>query len=196
MWLTPYITGPELFVPAHSSCKKKKNICTGSWKNGSTLMGSQQHKAEDQRSCQKKNNRRGTNTSCSTTAINQMPHMVVPYTKGLSQSLKKPCSKHGVQVYFRGDRTIRNLLLAPKDKYPIIKKSGVIYRYKCDRLKYDEEDIGVSSRTFGERFKEHLKAPSPIYDHSNSTGHMTTIENFSTVVRTRASLEPSRKHYI
>ena len=33
--------------------------------------------------------------------------------------------------------------------------------------------------TFGERFKEHHKAPSPIYDHSNITGHNVTMENFS-----------------
>ena len=108
---------------------------------------------------------------------------VVPYTKGLIESLKKVCSKHGVQVYFRGGQIIRSLLVAPKDKDPILKKSGVIYRYKCDRVECDEEYIGESSRTFGERFKEHQKAPSPIYDHSNTTGHTTTIENFSIVGR-------------
>ena len=31
--------------------------------------------------------------------------------------------------------------------------------------------------------KEHLKAPSPIYDHFNITGHTTTIDNFSIVGR-------------
>ena len=40
-----------------------------------------------------------------------------------------------------------------------------------------------SSRTFGERFKEHLKPPSPIYDHSNITGHNVTINNFNIVGR-------------
>ena len=63
--------------------------------------------------------------------------------------------------------TIKNLLMAPKDQDPMLKKSGVIYRYKCDRVECDEEYIGESSRTFGERFKEHQKAPSPIYDHYN-----------------------------
>ena len=28
--------------------------------------------------------------------------MVVPYFKGVSESLKKICGKHGVQVYFKG----------------------------------------------------------------------------------------------
>ena len=32
--------------------------------------------------------------------------------------------------------------------------------------------------TFGERFKEHLRAPSPIYGHSNISGHTVTIKNF------------------
>ena len=80
---------------------------------------------------------------------------MVPYCKRLSEILKKACSKHGVQVYFKGGIAIKNLLVAPKDKYPILKKSGVIYRYKCDRVECDEEHFGESSRTFGERFKEH-----------------------------------------
>ena len=51
-------------------------------------------------------------------------------------------------------------------KIQFLKKSGVIYRCKCDRVDCDEEYIGGSARYFAERFKEHLKAPSPIYDHS------------------------------
>ena len=65
----------------------------------------------------------------------------------------------------------------------ITKKSGVIYRYRCDMLECDEEYIGETARTFGERFKEHLKAPSPTHDHSNITGHSTIINNFSIVGR-------------
>ena len=73
--------------------------------------------------------------------------------------------------------------MTPKDKDPITKKSGFIYRYKCNRMDCDDEYIGGSSRTFVEMFREHLKAPSPIYDHFNITGHNTTIENFSIVGR-------------
>ena len=76
--------------------------------------------------------------------------MVIPYYKGISESIKKTCSEHGVQVYFKGDNTIKNLLMAPKDQDTMQrKKSGVIYRYKCDRVECDEEYIGESSRTFG-----------------------------------------------
>ena len=86
-------------------------------------------------------------------------------------------------MYLKGGVTIKNLLGAPKDQDPMLKKGGVIYSYKWDRVDCDEEYIGESSRTFGERFKEHQKAPSPIYDHYNTTGHRIGIDNFSIVER-------------
>ena len=119
--------------------------------------------------------------------------MVVPYYRGLSESLKKVCSRYGVQVYFKGGNTIKNLLVAPKDQDPILKKSGVIYRYKCDRVHCDEEYIGESSRVFTERFKEHQKAPSPIFDHFNTTGHIITIDNFIIVGREDQNLNRAIK---
>ena len=73
--------------------------------------------------------------------------------------------------------------MAPKDKDPMMKKSGVIYSYKCGRVDCDEEYIGESSRTFGERFKEHQKAPSPKFDHHTITGHDISVENFNIVGR-------------
>ena len=93
------------------------------------------------------------------------------------------CYIYGVQVYFKGGTTIKILLMVPKDQDPIQKRSGVIYSYKCDRVECDKEYIGESSRIFGDRFKEHLKAPSPIFDHYNITDHNVPIENFSIVGR-------------
>ena len=73
--------------------------------------------------------------------------------------------------------------MAPKDKDPMLKKSRVIYRYKYDRVECDEEYIGESSRTIGKRFREQQKAPSPICDHYNTTGHKISLINFSIVGR-------------
>ena len=73
--------------------------------------------------------------------------------------------------------------MGPKDKDHITKKSGVIYKFKCDRLECDEKYIGDFYRTFRERFKEHLKASSPMYHHSNTLGHATTVEIFRIVGR-------------
>ena len=73
--------------------------------------------------------------------------------------------------------------MAPKDKDPITNKSGVIYGYKCSENECNEEYIGESARHLVERFKEHQKAPSPIFDHCNTTGHNNNINNFTIVGR-------------
>ena len=105
-------------------------------------------------------------------------YITVSYNKGLSESFKN-LQRYSIQVHFKSGKTLKDELVAPKDKDHITKKSGIIYRFECDRLECDEEYIGETARTIGERFKEHLKAPSPICDHSNTTGHTTTLENFS-----------------
>ena len=78
---------------------------------------------------------------------------------------------------------MKNLLMFPKDKEEMRKKSNIIYWYRCGRTECDDEYIGESARTFEERFKEHLKAPSPIYEHDITTGHKTSVENFKIIGR-------------
>ena len=90
--------------------------------------------------------------------------MVVPYSQGISESFQNICRRYGIQVHFKGGKIIKHLLVSPKDKDNIIKKNGVIYWFKCDSIDCEEEYIGESARTFGERYKEHLKVPSLIYE--------------------------------
>ena len=73
--------------------------------------------------------------------------------------------------------------MAPKDRNSITNKGGGIYRYKCDHLGCTVEYIGKTGRTFEDRYKEHLRAPSPIYDHANNTDHSILLDNFSIVDR-------------
>ena len=133
---------------------------------------------------QKQTKEKKTNNS----NITNRSSITVPYNQGLSESFKNIGKKYGIQVHFKSGRTIKDELVAPKDRDHITKKSGIIYRFKCDRLECDEEYIGETSRTFGERFREHLKAPSPIHDHSNTSGHTTTLDNFKVVGREEQSL--------
>ena len=50
----------------------------------------------------------------------------------------------------------------PKDREARTKQSNIIYWFRCGRTECDDEYIGKSARTFEERYKEHLKVPSPI----------------------------------
>ena len=98
-------------------------------------------------------------------------HIVIPYIQGLCKSIKKICGRYGIQTHIKGNSTIKNLLVSPKDKDPVIIKHGAIYWFQCRHLTCDDKYIGEISKTFGERFKEHLKEPSPTHHHSNNTDH-------------------------
>ena len=64
-----------------------------------------------------------------------------------------------------------------------MEKTRAIYWFQCGDLVCDEEYIGETSRTFGERLKKHLKEPFSIHNHSHNTGHITTKDNFQIIGR-------------
>ena len=78
----------------------------------------------------------------------------------------------------------------------MVNQSGAIYWYQCGDLGWDEEYIGETSRTFGKRYKEHLKAPSAIHHHSSQTGHPTNHNNFQIIGREGHNLSRNIKESI
>ena len=61
-------------------------------------------------------------------------HIVIPYVPGMCESIKNIGKKYGVAVYFKGNRTLKNILVSPKDKDEMANKSSIIYSYCCGRL--------------------------------------------------------------
>ena len=110
-------------------------------------------------------------------------HIIIPFTQGLGASIKKTCRKYGIQTHFKGNKTIKNILVKPKGKDPLYRKCGAIYWYQCGEHTCDEEYIGETFKTFGERYKEHLKVSSPIYGQRNQSGHTTNPVNFTIIGR-------------
>ena len=123
------------------------------------------------------NNQSTTSVQPATKEFKTKGHIVTPYTQGLCESIKKICGRYGIQTYFKASNTITNLPISPKEKDPMVSKSGAIYWFQYGDLSCDDEYIGETSRTFGERYKEHLKDLSPIHQHNNHTGH--TISHMS-----------------
>ena len=72
--------------------------------------------------------------------------MVVPYIQGLGEKFKRTCNKKGIQVHLKGSNTIKDFLMAPKDKDIKLQKSGVIYQYKCPTINCPVEYIGETGR--------------------------------------------------
>ena len=106
------------------------------------------------------NNQGTTAAQPATNEVRNKGHIVIPYMQGLCESIKKICGRYGIQTHFKGGRTIKSFLVSPKDKDPMVNQSVAIYWYQCGDLSCDDEYIGETSRTFGDRYKEHLKAPS------------------------------------
>ena len=99
--------------------------------------------------------------------------------QGIAENFKNICGKYDIKTYFKGNTTIKQVLMKPKDQDLKDKKSGVIYSYQCEDIACDEAYIGETSRTLGERYKKHLKQPSPIHAHIQQTGHTSTTNNFN-----------------
>ena len=137
-----------------------------------------------------------TGAQAVTREVKTMGHIVIPYTQGLCECIKKICSRYGIQAPLKGGSTINNLLVSPKDKDPMVNQSGAIYWYQCGDLGCDDEYIGQTSKTFGERYKEHLKTPSAIHHHSNQTGHPTSHNNFQIIGREGHNLATNIKESI
>ena len=68
------------------------------------------------------------------------------------------------------EENLENLLVSPKAKNMITKKSSVIYTgIDVTRL-----NVRMKSRALGERYKEHLKKPSLIFEHQITKGAHAT----------------------
>ena len=99
-------------------------------------------------------NNQGTNgTSVATKKLKSKGHIVMLYTQGLCESIKKICGRYDIQTHLKGGSTIKNLLVSPKDKDPMVSQCDAIYWYQCGDLACDDEYIGETSRTFGEDTK-------------------------------------------
>ena len=73
-------------------------------------------------------NSQGTaGTQPTTNEVKIQGHIVIPYNWGLCKSIKMICERYGIQTHFKSSGTIKNLLVSPKDKDPMVNKSGVMY---------------------------------------------------------------------
>ena len=64
-----------------------------------------------------------------------------------------------------------------------VSESRVIYQFECSHMDGSEQYIGESGRIFGDRFREHLRVPLPIHQHSQSTGHPVDLECLTIIDR-------------
>ena len=127
---------------------------------------------------------RGANsTPAATREVKSKGYIVIPYTQSLCESIKNICGRYGIPNSLQRWLDHQKPPGLPKDKDPMVSQSDAIYWFQCGDLTCDDEYIGETSRTFGERYKEHLKDPSPIHHHNNQTNHPINQNNFKIIGR-------------
>ena len=99
------------------------------------------------------------------------------------ESFKHICGKYDIKIHFKGNKTVKQVLIKPKDQDPKDKKSGFIYNSQYKNIACNEEYICETARTLGERCKEHFKQPSCIHVHIQQRGHSITDTSFNIIGR-------------
>ena len=164
--------------PSWAIKRVQQKVLNNSWEDTSNNNATNTSNTGNSNSNNTINNNQGSNPTINRQGNKAtVGQIVIPCTKGIAESIKQTCGKYGIQVHFKGNTTIKQVLMKPKDQDPKDSKSGIIYSYKCQHLDCDEEYIGDTSRSLGERRKEDLKQPPPIHSHSQTTG--LSIENNS-----------------
>jgi len=109
---------------------------------------------------------------------------VLPYVRGVSESLRRILTSLRVRVCFRPHRTLRQLLSKPKDPVPELQRSGVVYRVPCAAC--PASYVGQTGRRLCQRMEEHRRAvraadfnTSALAEHAWSAGHPVDWEGTS-----------------
>jgi hypothetical protein len=79
--------------------------------------------------------------------------VVLPYVEKVSELVRRVLQKHKVTVAMRPFRTVRQLLVHPKDRQVKEETTECVYKIPCGNC--DKSYIGETGRKFGVRLNEH-----------------------------------------
>ena len=170
--------------PTWAINRVQQKVLSNNWEDTSNNNSTNASITRDNNNSNTTNNNQGS-TPTITRQENKatVGQIVSPYTKGIVESIKQTCGKYDLEVHFKGNTTVKQVLMKPKDWDSKESKSGIIYSYQCKHLDCNEEYIGETARTLGERRKEHLKQPSLIHGHSQAAGHSIDNNSFNIIGR-------------
>ena len=107
---------------------------------------------------------------------------MLPYIKGVSETLCRTLQQQGIRTVFKSDTTLRSRLVRSKDPADAKKPDGLVYRtpYECGKVYIRE-----TGRPMQERIKDHNRdirlvrtESSAVLEHANETGHIRCGRKF------------------
>ena len=157
----------------HWAIKRVQNkVLNNNWEDtGNNNSTTNNNTSGDSNDTTNNNNQPIITTNNRPTNKAKIGQIVIQYTKGTTENIKHICSKYGIQVHFKGNTTIKQILMKPNDRDPKDRKSGLIYSYQCPQLDCNDEYIGETARTLGERRKEQATLTHTWAFTSHRTSH-------------------------
>ena len=122
-----------------------------------------------------------------------------PYFPGLSESFKQLFKYTHIQVCFKGQNTIKSMLMHPKDKINPSLKKDIVYQWSCTDPSCKSSYIGETCRSPGEHVKEHSKegTNSAIYQHCITKGHpLPKVDQFKVIDQEKSQITREAKEVI
>ena len=122
-----------------------------------------------------------------------------PYFPGLSESFKQLFKYTMVQVCFKGQNTIKLMLMHPKYKVDPSLKTDIVYQWSCTKPNCKSSYIGETSRSLCDHVKEHSKegSNSAIYQHCSTKGHsLPNIDQFKIIDQEKSQIACEAKEAI
>ena len=90
--------------------------------------------------------------------------VAIPYIKGLSEKYRHTLAKYKVRDFFKGNNTIKSLLMKPKDPIPDAQITDIIYHWKCPVHNCRAEHTSRTG-THPSLFVSHMKHNKNCYVH-------------------------------
>jgi len=117
----------------------------------------------------------------------QKQRVSMSFAPEITNKLKKSFNEHNMQIVYKSDRKLSNLLGSAKDKIPKLQKSG-IYTIKCGDC--NRKYYGQTKRTIDERYKEHMQCvrlnqpnKSAVATHILIDGHVNITKDNVNLLR-------------
>ena len=123
--------------------------------------------------------------------IKKIIFISAPYFPGLCESFKQLFRHTLVQVCFKGQNSIKLMLMHPKDKVDASLKKDIVYQWSCTKPNYKSSYIGETSRFLCDHVKEHSKegSNSAIYQHCSTKGHpLPNIDQFKVIDQEKSQI--------
>ena len=123
--------------------------------------------------------------------VKKLVFISAPYFPGLSESFIQLFKYTPVQVCFKGQNTIKSMLMHPKDKVDPSLKKDIVYQWSCTKPNCKSSYIRETSRSLCEWVKEHSKegSNSAIYQHCSTKGHPPpNIDQFKVIDQEKSQI--------